>query len=110
MGTHRWIFRLCASIYIGLTLRTANLVSDIATGMSHIVTDDQCKKHVGHDGALISSDKCSFWNVEKEAQLNHYPSVLAANGLSTVPKVASDIDPTPSTVNALIRKFIQSKE
>nr|GEU71415.1 DNA helicase [Tanacetum cinerariifolium] len=77
----------------------ANLVSDIATGMSHIVMDDQCKKHVGHDGALISSDKCSFWNVEKEAQLNHYPSVLAANGLSTVPKVASDIGLTPSTVS-----------
>nr|GEU34863.1 hypothetical protein [Tanacetum cinerariifolium] len=51
-----------------------NLVSNIATGMSHIIMDDQCKKH----------------NVEKETQLNHYPSVLAANGLSTVPKVASD--------------------
>nr|GEU67109.1 DNA helicase [Tanacetum cinerariifolium] len=77
----------------------ANLVSDIATGMSHIVMHDQCKKHVGDDGALISSDKCSFWNVEKETQLNHYPFVLAANGLSTVPKVASDIGNMSSNVS-----------
>ncbi|GJV22427.1 hypothetical protein Tco_1371447, partial [Tanacetum coccineum] len=75
----------------------ANLVSDIATGMSHIVTDDyphliRCFLDICNE--MSNADKCSFWNVEKEAQLNHYPSVLAANGLSTVPKVASDIGVT----------------